>query len=316
MVGRIRTRIVTEDTSSAFALAAQHRTRDAMPTDRSLRARQLYRFYQEATGEEKLDIQNRLETADPGLELLKSLGWDLQSVDEDENKWLDGWNKKGVIKTWITNNLASWRCTRDKQEEEGKTPAGGSQDEETHAVAVGGQPEGEQSSRNSSILQPKDGSHSSQPSAAAISHRLVCSQSLGPPARPDQPQDMANNTTMLRNNEMGPIVIPVSNGGRNEWPLSLRTKGTTTIKKMPGGWDTGPDNVDHGAEGLCKGTTVGDGDGPGAAGPSSGSSVMAGCDGAAVVEGSQKRLTHQERQKWLDWYRNVFLPEQRKKEKE
>ncbi|KAK2052010.1 hypothetical protein LY76DRAFT_650871 [Colletotrichum caudatum] len=292
-----------------------------MPTDRSLRARQLYRFYQEATGEEKLDIQNRLNTADPGFKLLKGLGWDLQSVDEDEDKWLQGWNKKGVIKTWITNNLASWRLTWDKQEEEedGKTPAGGSQDEETHAVAVGGQTEGEQPSRNSSILQLKDGPSSSQPSAAANSHRLVRSQSLGPPARPDQPQDMANNNnhTMLRNNVMGPIVIPASNGGTDEWPLSLGTKGITTINKMPGGWDAGPDDIDHGAEGLSRGAAVGDGDGrSGAAGPSSGSSVMAGRDGAAVAEGSRKHLTHQERQKWLNWYRNVFLPEQRKKEKE
>ncbi|KAK1569555.1 uncharacterized protein LY79DRAFT_674589 [Colletotrichum navitas] len=286
-----------------------------MSTDRSLRARQLYRFYQAATGEEKSDIWNRLETADPGFKMLKDLGWDLQLVDGDEEKWLDGWNKKGQIKSWISNNLASWRRTRDRQEES-KTPAGGSQDEETQAVAVGGQPKGEQPSHDSSIPQPKDRPSSPQPSAAAHPHRLVRSQSLGLQARPDQPRDMANNTSLLRNNVMRPIVIPASNGGRNEWPLRLRTKGTTTINKMPGEWDAGPEDVDHGAEGLSRGETVGDGDGPSTVGLSSGSSVMAGRDGAAIAEGSQKRVTHQERQKWLDWYRNVFLPEQRKKEKE
>ncbi|GJC90430.1 hypothetical protein ColLi_13268 [Colletotrichum liriopes] len=86
--------------------------------DRRLRARQLGRFLDRGVGEDKMEIERRVQEADPGHKLLQALGWQDEEAHANEEQWLAAWNSRGQVKTWIKGNLQKWRQELDKQEDE------------------------------------------------------------------------------------------------------------------------------------------------------------------------------------------------------
>nr|XP_036575828.1 uncharacterized protein CTRU02_14238 [Colletotrichum truncatum]KAF6782461.1 hypothetical protein CTRU02_14238 [Colletotrichum truncatum] len=103
MVAELWTRVVKNQISNLSTFAAQHK-REEMAKAPSKKPDAGKKTSKEDP------VHAAVEEIDPGHEYLEYLGW-ADVIEDDEEGWLDSWNSKGHLQTWLKTSLKNWRKT-------------------------------------------------------------------------------------------------------------------------------------------------------------------------------------------------------------